>query len=214
MIKAFTLIEMLVTIVIIAVMLGILLPVLLQAQNNAHKATCESNLQSIGQSIRLYVDDNDGNWIPISAWTQWNSLSKTPLAGCPLTPQTKLTEFDNSHVVGYAYNGLLGVLNSRLEEKGIMHLFPANDKDIIHPSNTVAALDSSNAIAQAPDPNKYVSPYPYGSEHSWERHNGGANYLFCDNHVKWLRADEVLPGIPAINDGTKPAFAVRTETKP
>ena len=39
-----------------------------------------------------------------------------------------------------------------------------------------------------------------------QRHGGGANYLFADNHVKWLKPEQIGPG--AKNDGIHPGFGL------
>jgi prepilin-type processing-associated H-X9-DG protein len=37
-----------------------------------------------------------------------------------------------------------------------------------------------------------------------ERHLGGANYAFADGHVKWLKAEKVLPGNACTNGTNSP----------
>src|SRR5262245_39725445 len=58
--RAFTLIELLVVIAIIAIIAAILFPVSAQARDRARQATCRSNLRQIGMSVRMYLQDNDG----------------------------------------------------------------------------------------------------------------------------------------------------------
>lgn len=228
----FTLSEILVCIAIIALLLGILLPVLITSKRDAHKATCEGNLRSVGQAVRMYVDDNDGTWPDFNVWVSWNSLdgvippsarpaSAPRLAGCPLVqiPADRSLEIQvRGYITGYAYNATINTYNyvhRIVDGRIITERNPTTDKDIIYPATTVnffdAALDSP--LAAAPDPNEGITPYPYDAERGWERHNGGANYLFCDGHVRWLHADQVLHGNPNINDGTKPSFALQTRDK-
>jgi prepilin-type N-terminal cleavage/methylation domain-containing protein/prepilin-type processing-associated H-X9-DG protein len=54
----FTLIELLVVVSILALLVGILLPSLRGARTSAKRVVCASNLRSIGQALRLYLDDN------------------------------------------------------------------------------------------------------------------------------------------------------------
>src|SRR4051794_23995459 len=64
--KAFTLIELLVVIAIIAILAAILFPVFAQAKEAAKKTTCISNQKQISIGWRLYADDYDGNYVPLS----------------------------------------------------------------------------------------------------------------------------------------------------
>lgn len=58
-IRAYTLVELLVTIAIIAVVLGILLPGLASARRYARDGLCLSNLKQIGAAWTLYTNDHD-----------------------------------------------------------------------------------------------------------------------------------------------------------
>lgn len=56
--RAFSLIELLVTISIIAVLIGILLPTLPLARDAARRVACGATVRSIGQGVELYIQDN------------------------------------------------------------------------------------------------------------------------------------------------------------
>ena len=59
--SAFTLIELLVVISIISLLISILLPALSSARKAARRASCSSQLHQIGQTLFVYVTENDGH---------------------------------------------------------------------------------------------------------------------------------------------------------
>jgi len=60
--RAFTLVELLVTIAIIAILAGLLLPALSRASENGKRTSCAGNLRQINLAIRLYAGDNSDSW--------------------------------------------------------------------------------------------------------------------------------------------------------
>lgn len=57
--KAYTLIELLVTITILTLLASVMLPVIAKAKESARKSACVSNLRQIGQALQMYVQDNN-----------------------------------------------------------------------------------------------------------------------------------------------------------
>jgi prepilin-type N-terminal cleavage/methylation domain-containing protein len=75
----FTLIELLVVIAIIAILAAILFPVFAQAREQAHKASCISNLKQLGTATAMYVQDYDET-MPLGEVNLgfWSSSSPVP----------------------------------------------------------------------------------------------------------------------------------------
>jgi len=64
--QAFTLVELLVVIAIVSILAAILFPAFMGAKGVALRASCASNLHQISVGSRLYVDDYDDTFMPIS----------------------------------------------------------------------------------------------------------------------------------------------------
>jgi prepilin-type N-terminal cleavage/methylation domain-containing protein/prepilin-type processing-associated H-X9-DG protein len=62
--RAFTLVELLVTIGIICVLMAILLPVLNRSREQARTLNCLANLRQLGAAVMAYVQQNDGSLLP------------------------------------------------------------------------------------------------------------------------------------------------------
>lgn len=58
--RAFTLIDVLVSIAVIAVLISILLPSLAAVNETARRVVCQSNIRQIGMGLIMYADDNKG----------------------------------------------------------------------------------------------------------------------------------------------------------
>ncbi len=213
--KAFTLVELLSVLAILALLMAILFPVLSNSRKSSYKANCQSNLHTVGQTVRLYVDDYDGSWPDSEVWMTWNradtSFPKSArgalprLMGCPsvTVPEDRKDYIEGrGDIAGYASNGMIG---------------GRTDGKFIYPATTVTFLDTALDVLSTFGPDPYMDtpwgPYPYNVEKGFERHNGGANYLFYDGHVKWLRKEQVSPSNVS-NDGTKPSFALDGKTFP
>lgn len=58
--RAFSLIELLVVVVILAILMGLLLPTMVSAREYARRSVCTSNMRQIGAAIQMYAQINGG----------------------------------------------------------------------------------------------------------------------------------------------------------
>jgi prepilin-type processing-associated H-X9-DG protein/prepilin-type N-terminal cleavage/methylation domain-containing protein len=205
---AFTLIEILVVIAIIGLLAAIVLMALTTARRKGYQSSCQSNLRQIGQGLQIYIADYDEVYPSVTDVVNSDfsdKLLKLPELKCQLkdaSPKGYINKID-----GYAFN----IEIATVPGFGITKEKIVNSSRIIYPSTTVCFAEAASTITilQAPDPHKYHAQYPYGQPRGWERHEGGANYVFCDGHVKWHTENQVEPGQPpGFNDGTRPSFAL------
>lgn len=72
---AFTLVDVLVSLVIIAILMGLLLPALSHASESARRVVCQSNVRQIGLAIVMYADDSKGS-MPTSIYLPTNTVQR------------------------------------------------------------------------------------------------------------------------------------------
>ena len=214
--RGFTLIELLVVIAIIAILAAILFPVFAKAREKARQSSCSSNTKQIALGILMYCQDYDerfGNLgicgLPWSyRWTDmiYPYVKNTQLFLCPSASggDTGGVSVPGSNygfnIWNYRANGWYQVVN-----------VPA-------PASTILVGDRAAGCVRILGPKCVISTCGcYGgaspvqnNHYLTDRHNEGANFAFCDGHVKWQKvqlptaANGYVSGSPAANlfDGT------------
>jgi prepilin-type N-terminal cleavage/methylation domain-containing protein/prepilin-type processing-associated H-X9-DG protein len=224
--RAFTLIELLVVIAIIAILAAILFPVFAQAREAARKTQCTSNLKQIATGSYMYAQDYDEVMVPSYVsnnpatpanplggnWTGWSEniqpyVKNLGVLRCPSVNWNGSVVGDQGGFTHYGVNQRVGGENGG-------HAFTAGAgsaralAELSFPASTIHFFDNEPGCNDNCRPNEINGAHPG----QWlvtrvyaNRHQTGANYAFCDGHVKYLKA-ESLNGTKSDRTGSLATF--------
>jgi prepilin-type processing-associated H-X9-DG protein/prepilin-type N-terminal cleavage/methylation domain-containing protein len=224
--RAFSLIELLVTVSIIGLLAAILLPALRQARESARTAICASNLRQLGLATQMYLDDYGrffSYFTTVGADRSWyfgleSLFSSTAPPGARHIDLTKAKLYPYLQKVhgievcpSYNYRSpqwrqkfdqiTYGYgLNKMLFEKPSSDLAGSSARIICFADT--AQVNTFQAPASPSNPmleeSYFVEYSPRSIPTTHFRHNGLANVLFCDGHV------ESMPMAPGTLDKNLP----------
>jgi prepilin-type N-terminal cleavage/methylation domain-containing protein/prepilin-type processing-associated H-X9-DG protein len=220
--KGFTLIELLVVIAIIMILAGLLLPALAKGRAKARQVSCLNVMKQWGNVFLMYADDFNGS-LPVHGWYQ--SVSGTGganLAGayrrywairggqqilttaeqariwrmkmCPAQPAQIIATANNGTPPGYS---MVRVDPPTPNFRGWCQ------KNCEHPSSMVLLIDSNGsqgcaAVGAICGSGGYVTDVLPAID----RHFGGVNVLWADNHATWEVWDAIKNGFEHKNWGS------------
>ncbi len=192
----FTLLELLVVVAILGLLVGLLFPALNRSRDVARQTQCMSNLKQISIALNVYLNEN-GEFFPRA--NDGFILGKAVTWGRVLQPyitHSKILLCPSKQV-----NGWMGDWDSDTtwapNAYGVneYYLFPQNPTPLVqlakvaNPSDTIA-ISERNAGSTVTIPAPILGGGAIGNPpcNIEPRHLNGANFLFVDGHVTWMKS--------------------------
>jgi prepilin-type N-terminal cleavage/methylation domain-containing protein/prepilin-type processing-associated H-X9-DG protein len=207
----FTLVEMLVVLAIMVVLSALLFPVFSHVREKGRRTSCQSNLKQIGLALQQYTSDHDGIYPALTSVSyspqgeakqlKWSDmlqpyLKSTAVFDCathteryPAGVETPATPMLDEITGDYDYDWF-AIPNA--QHKHNRYGQNVTEMQVEFPAQAAMIYDAG-WIGQEKSL-YYLQAYEEDSngDHTCyhSAHNGGANFLFADGHVKWMSVDQ------------------------
>jgi len=211
--RGFTLIELLVVIAIIAILAAILFPVFAKAREKARQTTCVSNEKQIGLGFMQYVQDYDETYpynyadsIPNAKWGTTGSslvafldpyIKSTGVWTCPsnsFKPALRDCYPGRFPPMPYHYSTSGVIIKNDYPDPVTSP--PLSMAKVNVPSGTIMMVEY-DCLANYGE--AYTVEFGNCGWYCWNTgyplatriHSDGANAIWCDGHVKWIKQGTV-----------------------
>jgi prepilin-type processing-associated H-X9-DG protein/prepilin-type N-terminal cleavage/methylation domain-containing protein len=218
--KGMTLLEILVVISIIAVLVGLLFPSIKGIQQMGKTVQCMNNLRQIGAALQLYSADYQGKFPSIGSanlsgisggWSDrltagylsrttristregyvLGDIRETKVWWCPEAKFLPISQ--SSYRLHYGINPWAFSSKWDIERQSLMRV-PQPTKTIL-----LAEYNWNSSAMDCDEPPTYRGDLP--SRHRFSHRGGkGANYLFVDGHVEYIKGLQGTGSSPAYRD--------------
>lgn len=173
--SGFTLIELLVVIAIIVILAAILFPVFERAHMRGKQMSCLANLKQLAVASLMYAQDNDGRLPP-----------RQPAFYFALMPIAKAEKLFVCPSDAYPRKFSDADLGEFRSSYGINGYLCDSDGVGLKPDS----FPNQSAVPLMADITMHTSLYYFSADRRDDidrRHNGGANFSFCDAHAAHLK---------------------------
>jgi prepilin-type N-terminal cleavage/methylation domain-containing protein len=188
--RGFTLVEVLVSLVLVALLAAILYPVYAASRERAHQSVCLSNLRHLGQALTMYRQD-------------YGSYPRSPAWDAPLVPYVK----ERQVFLCPSFRetpGIQAATSYRYQFDGDRLRYGGKDLN----SRTVILYCASHTRLEGtkpPGPEDPTGSTIYGGTYVVLRHDGSVERLSADK-VRVTGATVSLPGARVLTQVEVPLF--------